>query len=341
MVPPKADRMAFTSPRLAAEWAQARWGPMGPSIESRGVEPSRLPNRVMPSTVSSAVLSVRAGWTRATGMPRTVRMASAARPPHASRTLIAPAGSGSGSHGSGAAGETSGFGVEQHGHQLDAGDAVHHAVMDLEDQGPLAALEPLHQPRLPQGPLPVEGLGHEPPHEPVEGAVVAGCGQRGVADVVAEVEVGIVHPHGSAQLERDGAHPLPVAGDEVQLGRDQGGELVHGRRRIGEHTGTGDVHVGDPVLQMEELGVEGVESIHVHPFRGRWSCGRQPSETGSQGRALSNRVFRQNLNRQNLNWGRGRSGSGPWSGSRCSDRRSSPGSSRRRGERSRRCRHDP
>ena len=43
-----------------------------------------------------------------------------------------------------------GLRVEEHAQQLDAGDAVDHAVVDLEHERPAPALEALDQPRLPE-----------------------------------------------------------------------------------------------------------------------------------------------------------------------------------------------
>ena len=42
------------------------------------------------------------------------------------------------------------FGVEQHRHQVRAGDAVDHAVMHFREQGPPAISEPFDDPHLPQ-----------------------------------------------------------------------------------------------------------------------------------------------------------------------------------------------
>ena len=229
-------------------------------MESGAVGESRSENRTVPVTVEAAERRVRTGWIAEPGTERAMSARSPTRPPQASRTLSAPGGSGWGSHGSGAGG----------GEQAHPGDPVDHAVMDLEDQGPLAPGQALDQPGLPQRPVPVEVLGHETPHQSAERGVVTGSRQSRVAHVEAEVEFGIVHPDRSAQLEWHRADALAVAGDHVQFRRDERLQLVDGRRRIGEHARPGDGHVHRTVLQVQELGVECAQFVHVN--RSPLSC---------------------------------------------------------------------
>ncbi len=155
--------------------------------------------------------------------------------------------------------------IEHHAKQLDAGDAVDHAVMDLEHERPLAALEALHEPRFPQRAVTVERLGHDPPHQAAERGVVTGCRQGGVPQVVGEVEVRIVYPDRSTQLEGNRPHPLAVAGDHVELGGDHRGDFVERRRWVAKDADGPDVHMRDPVLQVEELGIERAHSLHRCP----------------------------------------------------------------------------
>jgi hypothetical protein len=89
-----------------------------------------------------------------------------------------------------------------------------------------------------------------------------------VSEVIFEVEVGIIDPDRSSQLEGDRAHALAVAGDHVQLRADHRRDLVERRRRVTEDANDPDVHMPDPVLQVEELGVERAHSLH-RPLR-RW-----------------------------------------------------------------------
>ena len=83
-----------------------------------------------------------------------------------------------------------------------------------------------------------------------------------MADVVAGVEVGVVHPHRSAQIEGHAAHSLAVAGKQMELRRDQCFELLESRSRVRERADPGDVHVRVAVLDVEELGIEGAQAIH-------------------------------------------------------------------------------
>ena len=179
--------------------------------------------------------------------------------------MITPGGFGSGLPWLGHRHRGVGLEIEHHAKQLDAGDAVDHAVVDLEHERPMAALETLDEPRFPQRAVAVERLGHDPPHQAAERSVVTGCGQSRVPQVVVEVEVGIVDPDRSAQLEGNRPHPLAVAGDEVQLGGDHRCDFVERRGRVGKHADGPDVHMGDPVLQVEELGVERAHSLHRPP----------------------------------------------------------------------------
>ena len=68
------------------------------------------------------------------------------------------------------------------------GHAVHQRVVGLRDQREAAALEPLHDPDLPQRLRAVEPLGEDAPHELAQLVVAAGLRQGGVAHVVVEVE---------------------------------------------------------------------------------------------------------------------------------------------------------
>ena len=68
--------------------------------------------------------------------------------------------------------------IEEAGDQIGAGHPVDHAMVHLRDERPLASSEAFDHPRLPQRPMPVELLRHQPPHQGVEirfrAAAVAG-----------------------------------------------------------------------------------------------------------------------------------------------------------------------
>ena len=76
-----------------------------------------------------------------------------------SKELLAASAPAAGSH-SGASGIVRLAGeVEQHGRDVDAGDAVDQRVVRLLDHRDVAALEPLDEPQLPERAAPVEQLG--------------------------------------------------------------------------------------------------------------------------------------------------------------------------------------
>jgi hypothetical protein len=84
-----------------------------------------------------------------------------------------------------------------------------------------------------------------------------------VPDVVADVEVRIIHPERATQLERHETHALPVARHAVQLRRDHLDDLVVAGRRTLEDPHRRDVHVADFVLDVQEHGVLRTHAIHV------------------------------------------------------------------------------
>ncbi len=153
--------------------------------------------------------------------------------------------------------------IEQHGGEIDAGDAVDERVVGLGDQREPVALEPLDQPGLPQRLVPVERLGGDPRGQQKQLLLAAGRRQRRVADVVLDVEVGIVDPQGPAGLERRGGEFLPVARHQVQTTAD----MVEEVGELGwvplEDQDSADVHVRGRPLLVEERGVGRAEAVQV------------------------------------------------------------------------------
>ncbi len=163
-----------------------------------------------------------------------------------------------------------GLGGQQGGDELGAGDAVHHAVVDLRDDGEAVALEALDDPELPQRLLAVEALGEDAPDHALELTLGSRSGQPRVAHVVADVEGGVVHPDG-VLLERRVGQALAVARDAIEsrgdvlldaadvegaVGGPQGRGLVDlGGGDVGGAVGLGVlvdeervVHLGEPVV---------------------------------------------------------------------------------------------
>src|SRR5205807_8893453 len=92
--------------------------------------------------------------------------------------------------------------------------------MNLREQGPAALAQSLDRPDLPERLAAVEVLGEDAGGRAAELVAAARRGKGGVAEVVGEVEVGIIHPHRAAQAERYEANLLAIARDEAQLARD-------------------------------------------------------------------------------------------------------------------------
>ena len=99
--------------------------------------------------------------------------------------------------------------------QIDAGDAVDHAVMHLVDHRHPAAFEALDEPRLPERLPAIEPLRHDARAQALELRHVTRAGQTGVAQVVVQIEALVVDPYGSSH-QRDVRQLLAVPRDQVQ-----------------------------------------------------------------------------------------------------------------------------
>ena len=154
-----------------------------------------------------------------------------------------------------------GLEVEEDGGYVNPGDAVDERVVALADDREAVALEALDEPQLPERLRAVELLGEDPRGEVAQLLLGAGRRQGGLADVVIEVQVGVVDPDRAPLAERDEAELLAKARDEVEARLDVVAELVVGRRRAVEDDRRGDVHVGAAALHMEECGIEAGQAI--------------------------------------------------------------------------------
>ena len=154
--------------------------------------------------------------------------------------------------------------VEQDRGYVNPGYAVDERVVALADDREAVALEALDQPQLPERLGAVELLGEDPRGEVAQLLLGARRRQRGLTDVVVEVEVRVVDPDRAALAEGDEAELLTEAGDEVQARLDVVAELFVARRRAIEEDHRGDVHVGAASLQVEECGVESGQPIRAH-----------------------------------------------------------------------------
>jgi hypothetical protein len=91
--------------------------------------------------------------------------------------------------------------------------------------------------------------------------------QRGVADVVAGIEMRVVDPHRARLGERRVRKLLAVARDEMQPVLDLRDEVVVGRRLAVEDEHGTHVHVRPALLEGEKRCVEAGEPVgvgHVH-----------------------------------------------------------------------------
>jgi hypothetical protein len=138
-------------------------------------------------------------------------------------------------------------------------------VVGLADDREPLSLESLDQPQLPERLRAIELLGEDPRREVPQLLLASGRGEGGVADVVTQVQVGVVDPDRATAAEGDEPKLLAEPGDEVQPGGDVVAELDVGRCRALEERRRGDVHVGAVALEVEERGVEPAEPV-VHDF---------------------------------------------------------------------------
>ena len=85
-------------------------------------------------------------------------------------------------------------------------------MVHLGDQRRAITLEPLDHVHLPQRPVGVELAAHDRGHEGVQLGLPPGRRQAGPAQVVVELEVGVVHPDRVVQPEGHPDRPLAQAG---------------------------------------------------------------------------------------------------------------------------------
>ena len=256
------------SSRLAFAQVHRRWGPMLPTRELGSVGGMRRAYDSAPSTRSRSRASAQPGATDARPTARSSPYGIRRRRHIASTARWRPDGCGPGCHVPAAERGGLGLVVEDGREQVGPRDAVGHAVVDLQDQGPPTVLETLHHPGLPERPVTVELLRHQPADELLELGVAAGCGEGRVPEVVLESEVGIVDPDRPAQLQRDEAHHLSVPRHRRELGRDRRRNARVFRRGSLEDRARRDVHVRGAVLDEEEEGVQRAQAFHVRsPFR--------------------------------------------------------------------------
>ena len=139
-------------------------------------------------------------------------------------------------------------------------------MVDLADDRDLAVLEALDDVHLPERPRPVQR-----PTEHVGGELrqlrpAPRGGQGRPAQVVVEVEVGVLDPDRVVQAERHLDQAAPERWQQGQAVLDEGSHPLEAvatghRGRVEEHDRT-DVHVVGRGLTRQERGVEAAQALH-------------------------------------------------------------------------------
>ena len=154
--------------------------------------------------------------------------------------------------------------VEQHGRDVDARDAVDERVVGLRDQREALAGQALDEPDLPQRLGAIQALGEQTPGQLGQRRLVGRSRERGVADVVARVEVGIVGPHRTALAVGHVREALAIARHEVQAAEHVIDQLLQARRLALEDHHRGHMHVrGRAFLELQEGRVQRGQPVGI------------------------------------------------------------------------------
>ena len=287
-VPPNACRTTLTSSIPASAQLHRRWGPIGPLSDVAGGRLHSASDRTSTAAWASRALG-RAPARTAAGTCRRLATGS-------TTALVRPRTARPSAPGSGggcpllrrARHRGRLHGVEHHGEKVGRRDPVDHAVVNLGDERPPLPRQTLDHPQLPERLAPIENLREDPPGEVAKLVASAGRRDRGVADVVQDLEVGIVDPDGSSDARRREADLLAVTRHERELGRDEADNLAVRRRGTLEHRNGPDVHRVGPVLDVEERRVLHAHRVHGVPSR-RERGRRAPhgTQSAAQGTAAS------------------------------------------------------
>ena len=180
---------------------------------------------------------------------------------------LAPGGRGSGAATSG----DLGLGVEQDAEDLGARGPVDGGVMELGQHRDATVAEAVDQVELPERMGAVQRAGDEPRDLLGQHPLVAGRGQRELADVEVEVEVRVVDPVGVVDPERHLGQAPAKRRQQVQPRGDQLGDrlerqLAAGRGGLVVDRQGADVGVVAAVLDRQELGVDAGQLLHCDPF---------------------------------------------------------------------------
>ncbi len=103
-------------------------------------------------------------------------------------------------------------------------------MVHLGEERGAVALEAFDDMHLPQRTVGVELAAHDTRDEGIQLGAPAGRRQAGPAQVVVDLEVGVVDPHRMVQAERNAHRPLAQRGDEVDPLLDDPSDLRIARR---------------------------------------------------------------------------------------------------------------
>ena len=101
-------------------------------------------------------------------------------------------------------------------HQVSAGDAVHRRVMHLRDDGDAALGHVLDDPHLPQRPVAVERTSGDVAHDLGQLVHRARRRRADAMEMVVEIELRVLDPHGVVEVERDRNQPPAERLEQVE-----------------------------------------------------------------------------------------------------------------------------
>ena len=123
--------------------------------------------------------------------------------------------------------------IQQYPGELDGGQPVGQAVVQLEDQPHPALSKFRHQPQLPQRPGPVQQPQAQLIAQPQQLPLATRRRQVDRADVVGQVKGGVIDPQRQPLPNRGGQHPLTQPGDQLQAAGELLADGVHPEAAIG------------------------------------------------------------------------------------------------------------
>ena len=159
-----------------------------------------------------------------------------------------------------------GFEIQDAREQARTRHAVDRRVVHAGDDRDRAVLDTLDDPELPERSRPIEGTARDVADDVGELLGAARGRHRDVANVVVEVEVGVVEPDRSVQIERDVREPATELRQHRKPRREMRLDLLEGvaarhRRRVQEHHRL-DLHVRRGRLQVQKRRVHSAQAPH-------------------------------------------------------------------------------